>query len=43
VRGIRIWRQPGHRHKRIKTQVRVNNGETLVLGGIFDGVRARAW
>ena len=22
--------------KRIKTQVRVNNGETLVLGGIFD-------
>ncbi|MFO7543405.1 MAG: type IV pilus secretin PilQ [Thiobacillus sp.] len=23
--------------KRIKTQVRVNNGETLVLGGIFDG------
>jgi type IV pilus assembly protein PilQ len=23
---------------RIKTQVRVNNGETLVLGGIFDGV-----
>ncbi len=23
--------------KRIKTQVRMNNGETLVLGGIFDG------
>jgi type IV pilus assembly protein PilQ len=23
--------------KRVKTQVRVNNGETLVLGGIFDG------
>ncbi|MBU4500338.1 MAG: type II and III secretion system protein, partial [Gammaproteobacteria bacterium] len=23
--------------KRIKTQVRVGNGETLVLGGIFDG------
>lgn len=23
--------------KRIKTQVRVNNGETLVLGGIYDG------
>ena len=22
--------------KRVKTQVRVNNGETLVLGGIFD-------
>ncbi len=26
--------------KRIKTQVRVNNGETLVLGGIFDGSEA---
>ena len=26
--------------KRIKTQVRVNNGETLVLGGIFDGAEA---
>lgn len=23
--------------KRVKTQVRINNGETLVLGGIFDG------
>ena len=23
--------------KRVKTQVRLNNGETLVLGGIFDG------
>ena len=26
--------------KRIKTQVRVNNGETLVLGGIFDGTES---
>jgi type IV pilus assembly protein PilQ len=24
--------------KRVKTQVRVNNGETLVLGGIYDAV-----
>ena len=24
--------------KRLKTQVRVNNGETVVLGGIFDQV-----
>jgi len=28
---------PAIETKRIKTQVRVNNGETLVLGGIFDG------
>jgi type IV pilus assembly protein PilQ len=28
--------------KRIKTQVRVNNGETLVLGGIFDGEESTA-
>jgi type IV pilus assembly protein PilQ len=28
---------PAINTKRIKTQVRVNNGETLVLGGIFDG------
>lgn len=26
--------------KRIKTQVRVNNGETLVLGGIYDGTES---
>ncbi len=29
--------EPAIETKRIKTQVRVNNGETLVLGGIFDG------
>ena len=29
--------QPALDTKRIRTQVRVNNGETLVLGGIFDG------
>ena len=29
--------EPSIDTKRIKTQVRVNNGETLVLGGIFDG------
>ncbi len=34
AQGIRI---PAIDTKRIKTQVRVNNGETLVLGGIFDG------
>ncbi len=28
---------PAINTKRIKTQVRVNNGETLVLGGIYDG------
>jgi type IV pilus assembly protein PilQ len=28
---------PSINTKRIKTQVRVNNGETLVLGGIYDG------
>jgi type IV pilus assembly protein PilQ len=28
---------PAINTKRIKTQVRVSNGETLVLGGIFDG------
>jgi len=27
--------------KRVKTQVRVNNGETLVLGGIFDQVELK--
>ena len=32
--GIEI---PSIDTKRIKTQVRVNNGETLVLGGIYDG------
>ena len=32
--GINV---PAINTKRIKTQVRVNNGETLVLGGIFDG------
>ena len=35
-RGINV---PAINTKRIKTQVRVNNGETLVLGGIFDGER----
>jgi type IV pilus assembly protein PilQ len=29
-------RAPAIATKRVKTQVRVNNGETLVLGGIFD-------
>ena len=29
-------RYPAISTKRVKTQVRVNNGETLVLGGIFD-------
>jgi type IV pilus assembly protein PilQ len=29
--------EPAIDTKRIRTQVRVNNGETLVLGGIFDG------
>ncbi|MHB1186288.1 type IV pilus secretin PilQ [Thiobacillus sp.] len=31
------FNNPAINTKRIKTQVRVNNGETLVLGGIFDG------
>ena len=33
VSGISV---PSIATKRVKTQVRVNNGETLVLGGIFD-------
>ena len=38
VRDIaNIGNNPAIDTKRIKTQVRVNNGETLVLGGIFDG------
>jgi len=38
VRDIQnIGDNPAIDTKRIKTQVRVNNGETLVLGGIFDG------
>ena len=34
--------EPAIDTKRIKTQVRVNNGETLVLGGIFDGEESTA-
>jgi len=37
VRFISGITDPAIDTKRIKTQVRVNNGETLVLGGIFDG------
>ncbi|MHB8914654.1 MAG: type IV pilus secretin PilQ [Thiobacillus sp.] len=37
VRFISGINNPAIDTKRIKTQVRVNNGETLVLGGIFDG------
>ncbi len=37
VRFISGINDPAIDTKRIKTQVRVNNGETLVLGGIFDG------
>ena len=38
VRSIQeIPEYPAIDTKRVKTQVRVNNGETLVLGGIFDG------
>ena len=37
VRFIQGISDPAIDTKRIKTQVRVNNGETLVLGGIFDG------
>jgi type IV pilus assembly protein PilQ len=37
VRFISGISSPAIDTKRIKTQVRVNNGETLVLGGIFDG------
>ncbi|MCA1978890.1 MAG: type IV pilus secretin PilQ [Thiobacillus sp.] len=38
VRDIsQIGGNPAIDTKRIKTQVRVSNGETLVLGGIFDG------
>ncbi len=37
VRFISGIDDPAIDTKRIKTQVRVNNGETLVLGGIFDG------
>jgi hypothetical protein len=39
VRFISGISDPAIDTKRIKTQVRVNNGETLVLGGIFDGRR----
>jgi len=34
---LTVDNNPAINTKRIKTQVRVNNGETLVLGGIFDG------
>jgi type IV pilus assembly protein PilQ len=34
---LQLQDNPAIDTKRIKTQVRVNNGETLVLGGIFDG------
>lgn len=38
VRDIdNVGQNPAIDTKRIKTQVRVNNGETLVLGGIYDG------
>jgi len=37
VRFITGIDDPAIDTKRIKTQVRVSNGETLVLGGIFDG------
>lgn len=37
VRFISGITDPAIDTKRIKTQVRVNNGDTLVLGGIFDG------
>jgi type IV pilus assembly protein PilQ len=38
VRAVQfVGENPAIDTKRIKTQVRVNNGETLVLGGIFDG------
>ncbi|MBS0330847.1 MAG: type IV pilus secretin PilQ [Proteobacteria bacterium] len=37
VRFISGINDPAIDTKRIKTQVRVSNGETLVLGGIFDG------
>ncbi|MEQ1662327.1 MAG: type IV pilus secretin PilQ [Thiobacillus sp.] len=38
VRDIaQVGNNPAIDTKRIKTQVRVNNGETLVLGGIYDG------
>ncbi|MHB1085167.1 MAG: AMIN domain-containing protein, partial [Thiobacillus sp.] len=37
VRFISGITDPAIDTKRVKTQVRVNNGETLVLGGIFDG------
>jgi type IV pilus assembly protein PilQ len=41
VRDIQnIGDNPAIDTKRIKTQVRVNNGETLVLGGIFDGAES---
>ena len=35
--GINV---PAINTRRIKTQVRLNNGETLVLGGIFDGTES---
>jgi type IV pilus assembly protein PilQ len=35
--GLALADNPAIDTKRIKTQVRVKNGETLVLGGIFDG------
>jgi len=38
VREIQnIGQNPAIDTKRVKTQVRMNNGETLVIGGIFDG------
>ena len=37
--GINV---PAINTRRIKTQVRLNNGETLVLGGIFDGTESSA-
>ena len=37
VRFISGISDPAIDTKRIKTQIRVNNGETLVLGGIYDG------
>ena len=37
-----IQNNPAIDTNRIKTQVRVNNGETLVLGGIFDGAESNS-
>ena len=36
-RAVLLVGNPAINTKRIKTQVRMNNGETLVLGGIFEG------